>query len=190
MPSRWLTTDPIMDPEFVLLGDALWLDFVNTAPAAAHSSDSLPDIDAYDRWIRACRLRPDPARPALAAVRQFRRQLRGLADAMMSHAPIPSAVAGMLNQLLDARTGHERLVREGGHWQVRFLPHHPPTAQVAIARSAAATLAETGALVRACANPACGLLLLDTTPQHDRHWCSEDRCGHAGGVERRRGALR
>ena len=36
---------------FILLGDALWLDFVNTARGRTHSPpDLLPDADAYAEW--------------------------------------------------------------------------------------------------------------------------------------------
>ena len=44
------------DPEFILLGDALWLDFVNTARGRGPVTDRLPDAAAYHRWTKATRI--------------------------------------------------------------------------------------------------------------------------------------
>ena len=41
------------DPEFLLLGDAVWLDFVNSARGRdPFPPDLLPDIAAFGRWAR------------------------------------------------------------------------------------------------------------------------------------------
>lgn len=179
-----------MDPEFVLLGDALWLDFVNTAPAPGARPDTLPDLAAYHRWTKACRLPSDADALEFSSIRRVRARLVLLADALTEGTPVPSRAISTINQLLSRSDGHEQLVRESGKWQVRFLPGEAPPALVAVARSAAATLAEPEVLMRYCANPACRLRFHDRTPFHDRYWCSPLRaCKHVP-VERRRSALR
>ena len=40
----------IADPEFTLLGDALWLDFVNTKLTAPGNHDLMQDVAASPRW--------------------------------------------------------------------------------------------------------------------------------------------
>ena len=54
-------------PEFTLLGDAVWLDFVNTALGRVpNPPDLLPDATAFARWAvgrpRALGLRAENAR--------------------------------------------------------------------------------------------------------------------------------
>ena len=70
-----------MDPEFPLLADALWLDFVNTGRGP---HDLLPDLDAYHRWTKACRLPSDAAAMQLPALRRVRLVLEGLAEALVA----------------------------------------------------------------------------------------------------------
>ena len=179
-----------MDTEFVLLGDALWLDFVNTAREAGLRPDTIPDLAAYHRWTKACRLNSDADAVEFATIRRFRARLLLLAQALADAAPPPPRTIATINRLLQRRRGQEQLVRESGKWHVRFLPLEAPPALVAIARSAAATLMERDLVIRRCAHEACRLLFQDTTPIHDRYWCSPLRPCRDVPVERRRGALR
>jgi predicted RNA-binding Zn ribbon-like protein len=179
-----------MDPEFVLLGDALWLDFVNTAPEPGARPDTLPDLAAYHRWTKACRLPSDANALEFSGIRRVRARLVLLADALTDGTPVPSRTISTINQLLSRNTGHEQLVRESGKWQVKFLPVEAPPALEAVARSAAATLAESEVVLRFCANDACRLRFQDRTPFHDRYWCSPLRECTEVPVERRRSALR
>ncbi len=120
----------------------------------------------------------------------MRARLLLLADALTEGTPIPSRVISTINQLLSRRDGREQLVRESGKWQVRFLPTEAPPALEAVARSAAATLAEQEVVIRYCANDACRLRFQDRTPYHDRYWCSPLRACKEVPVERRRSVLR
>jgi predicted RNA-binding Zn ribbon-like protein len=179
-----------MDSEFVLLGDALWLDFVNTTRERGARPDAIPDLASYHRWTKACRLPSDADALEFSTIRRVRARLVLLADALADGTPVPSRAISTINQLLHRSEGHEQLVRESGKWLVRFLPGQAPPALVAVARSAAATLAEPEVLIRHCANDACRLLFHDRTPFHDRYWCSPWRSCSEIRVERRRSALR
>ena len=69
------------DPEFILLGDALWLDFANTAPFLPHRHDHLPDHAAYVRWNRALKLSAE-SDVAIDRVRRLRDQLLEMAQCL------------------------------------------------------------------------------------------------------------
>ena len=173
------------DAEFLLLGDALWLEFVNTI-AGPNRADSLPDTVSYLRWTKALRLEPPERVAAFDEAIQFRDRLARLAQALQAQRHPPAAAVDAINLRLAPLPGREHLVRVGGHWQIRFAPGRPPSALEAIARSAAETLADPLALIRSCANPECGLFLLDDAAHQIRRWCSPARCGRMGRTERRR----
>jgi predicted RNA-binding Zn ribbon-like protein len=175
------------DPEFLLLGDALWLEFVNTAHTPPGQRDALPDASAYLRWTKAVRVEPPVDRAGFAEARTFRGRLLLLARALQEgRSPPPSAVEA-INSRLGALDGREQLVRIGGSWRLRFQPVRAPAALQAVAQSAAQTLANPVAMIRLCANPECGLFFADDTPQQSRRWCTRSRCGDRGRIERRRG---
>ena len=178
------------DPEFILLGDAIWLDFVNTARARGRSADRMPDAAAYHRWNKACRIRSDADAIDHALVRRFRTRLIRLAEALAGRQPPPAASVSMINALLQDAGGRQQLTREGGAWHLHFAPEEPPPGLVAIAHSAAAALADPLLYVRECAAPGCNLFFSDVSLAQDRRWCAEDACGTGGWVERRRGVFR
>ncbi|HSB54230.1 MAG TPA: ABATE domain-containing protein [Gemmatimonadales bacterium] len=173
------------DSEFLLLGDALWLELVNTL-AGPNRADALPDAPAWLRFTKALRLEPPENAAVLQEALGFRERLARLAQALEGHRNPPGAAVDAINERLSALQGREHLVRVGGAWQIRFAPGRPPAALEAIARSAAETLANPVAMIRTCANPACALFLLDDTHNQSRRWCSPARCGKLGRTERRR----
>ena len=173
------------DPEFLLLGDALWLEFVNTM-AAPERAEGLADAAAYLRWTKAVRVGPPADSTAFEDALRFRDQLRNLARAMASSRTPPPSVVEAINTRLAGLEGCEQLIRVGGSWRLKFAPARPPSAVEAIARSAADALANPLAIVRVCANPECGLFLMDDSPSQGRRWCSRTRCGPRGRIERRR----
>jgi predicted RNA-binding Zn ribbon-like protein len=173
------------DSEFILLGDALWLDFANTAPFLPHRHDRLPDHAAYLRWTRALKLSAE-GDVEIERVRRLRDQLVDLAQCLDAARTPSSALTQGINAILGGLEGTEKLIRVGGAWRLRFQTMRPPTPIEAIAASAASTLANPLAHVRRCAGIDCGLHFTDLTPQQGRRWCSPGRCGHRGRVERRR----
>lgn len=174
------------DPEFLLLGDTLWLEFVNTAVTPPHASDVLPDPGAYLRWTKAVQVESPGDAAAFQAALALRSRLLGLAEALEEARTVAPSVIEALNRLLAGLEGREQLVRIGGHWRLRFAPGRPPGALEAIALSAAQTLANPLGRVRRCASQACGLYFLDESANQSRRWCSRSRCGQRGRVERRR----
>ncbi len=171
------------DHEFLLLGDALWLDFVNTARPAL---DALPDATAFQRWCRAVCVDPTAGPVSFTELRRFRERLTLLARALAEHRNPPPSAVEAINGRLAAVEGREHLVRIGGTWRIRFAPGRGPTALEAVAYSAAQSLAAPQVRIRVCANPSCGLFLQDDSPSQSRRWCSRSRCGQGTRVERRR----
>jgi predicted RNA-binding Zn ribbon-like protein len=180
-----------MHTEFPLLGDALWLDFVNTARGRVPDPpDLLPDDSAVLRWARAQRLDPNGGAPAVPVVREFRERLTALAEALHAGMQPPAASISAINEHLAQGGGCHQLTRISGEWRLRFAPERRPSFLEAIAQSAAASLADSLRLVRRCAGQSCSLFFTDDSPNQSRRWCSAAVCGCQTRVERRRGLLR
>lgn len=181
------------DPEFILLGDAVWLDFINTARGrggAAARAERMADGAAYHRWTKASRLRSDADTTDFAVIRRFRGRLIRLAEALAAGSPAPTVAITAINELVRRAGGHEQLTREGGVWRLRFALDAAPPALVAIAHSAAASLAASALRIRDCSSSGCTLFFADSSIGGDRRWCSAEPCGSSSWIERRRGALR
>jgi predicted RNA-binding Zn ribbon-like protein len=179
------------EPEFILLGDAIWLDFINTACGrTGPESEGLPDAAAYRRWVAALGLRAESDDDAFDEALRLRSGLLALADALAASQRPPATAISLINDLLRQRGGAEQLTRTGGEWRLQFAPGAPPPARAAIARSAALTLADPLLLVRQCAGADCTLFFTDDSLTQGRRCCSPDACGRTARVERRRGLLR
>jgi len=180
------------ESEFTLLGDAVWLDFVNTARGRVPSPpDLLPNTAAVGRWARAQSLDwADSNGISLDEVLRFRGRLTALAEALHSDLQPAAGSITAINEQLSRNGGSHQLTRVSGEWQLRFAPARPPTLLEAIAQSAAAGLADPLLFVRRCAGESCSLFFTDNSPSQGRRWCNAAVCGLQVKVERRRGLLR
>jgi predicted RNA-binding Zn ribbon-like protein len=177
--------------EFILLGDALWLDFVNSALGRSLSPpDLLPDPAAFARWTRLHRLDTAAGPSPFPRVVELRARLTELAELLHERRQPPPSLIAVLNEQLARSTGTQQLIRVGGDWHLRFTPERPLAPLEAIARSAAATLADGRIAVRHCAGEACSLFFTDDAQDERRLWCDADFCGRHAHVERRRGLRR
>jgi predicted RNA-binding Zn ribbon-like protein len=177
--------------EFILLGDALWLDFVNSARGRiAASPDRLSDPDAWARWSSLQHLDGAGDPVPFAQILDFRARLTDLAEAMHDGRAAPAGVIAVLNEHLGRTAGRQQLTRVGGAWRLRFAALRPPAPLEAIARSAAATLADGQTAVRRCAGESCSLLFTDNSANGSRRWCDPAECGRDTRIERRRGLRR
>jgi predicted RNA-binding Zn ribbon-like protein len=182
----------MMESEFTLLGDAVWLDFVNTSRGRVSSPpDLLSDSSALERWARAQSMEwSDESAPSLDEALTFRERLTALAEALHSDQQPPTGSISAINQQLARNSGHHQLTRVSGEWQLRFAAARRPTILLAIAASAAEVLADPLLLVRRCAGQSCSLFFTDDSPNERRRWCSTAVCGREVTIERRRGLLR
>jgi len=176
----------VSDPEFTLLGDAIWLDFINTAATPPDARDLLPDLPAYHRWTKASKLVSDTDQVSLDEVRGFRTQLAHLATALSEERQPRSSVIQAINEILARAGGHQQLLRVKGTWRTQFTPGRHASALEAIANSVALTLSESATRVRRCDGEGCTLFFADYSPNHSRRFCSAATCGKRLRVERRR----
>jgi predicted RNA-binding Zn ribbon-like protein len=177
--------------EFILLGDALWLDFVNSARGRiAASPDRLSDPGAWARWSSLQHLDGAGDPVPFAQILDFRSRLTDLAEAMHDGRAAPAGVIALLNEHLGRTAGRQQLTRVGGAWRLRFAPIRRLLPLEAIARSAAATLADGQTAVRCCAGESCSLLFTDSSASGSRRWCDPAECGRDARIERRRGLRR
>ncbi len=177
--------------EFTLLGDALWLDFVNTARGRTPlPPDLLPDGAAMERWALAQSLHTNGDSFLLLDVLRLRDRLTLLAEALHGGLQPPAGSIAAINEQLAGGDGCHQLTRVGGGWQLRFAPIRRPGLLEAIAQSAASSLANPLLFVRRCAGDGCSLFFADNSPNQSRRWCSATVCGREVRVERRRGLLR
>jgi predicted RNA-binding Zn ribbon-like protein len=179
------------DDRFTLLGDAVWLDFVNTAQGRiAPPPDLLPDFDDWRRWALTRKVDPGIDPSVFSAIRRFRDHLTALAETLHAELPPPGGAIAAMNELLTDRAGSQRLTRISGQWRLQFAPSRASTALETIARSAAGTLADPATRVRRCAGQHCSLFFTDDSPTGSRRWCDAGVCGRDRQIERRRGVLR
>jgi len=177
--------------QFTLLGDAVWLDFINTGQGRiAPPPDLLPDFDAWRRWAITRKLDPGTDPSEFPGIRRFRDQLTALAEALHAERPPPGGSIAAMNELLNHRGGSQRLTRVSGQWRLQFTPSRSSTALETIGRSAAGTLADPVTRVRRCVGQQCSLFFTDDSPTGSRRWCEADVCGRDRQIERRRGILR
>ncbi|MGH7499841.1 MAG: CGNR zinc finger domain-containing protein [Gemmatimonadales bacterium] len=179
------------DDQFTLLGDAVWLDFVNTARGRiAPPPDLLPDFAAWRRWTLTRKLDAGEDSAEFPDIRRLRDQLTALAEALHAERPPPGGPIAAINEILAHRSGSQQLTRVSGRWRLRFAPARASSALEVIARSAAGTLADQLMRVRRCGGENCTLFFADDSPAGSRRWCDAEVCGRDAHVERRRGILR
>lgn len=175
------------DPEFILLGDALWLDFVNTGEGRSpQSPDRLPDLAAYHRWAKAEKLTSDADIIPFGKLIDLRTTLAGLADIIAGGRQAPASAVETINEFLAQTAGYFQLIRTQGMWRVQFTPGHSTRASDAIVLSAARSLADSRKKVHRCAGDGCSLFFIDDSATQSRKWCSAEACGARNRVERRR----
>lgn len=175
------------DPEFILLGDALWLDFVNTAEGRTlDAPDRLPDVAAYHRWAKAEQLASDADLVPFPKLMALRETLSGMAAVLATGRQAPASAVESINEFLSQTAGYFQLIRTRGQWQVQFTPGHSTRASDAIVLSAARGLADSERKVHRCAAEGCGLYFTDDSATQSRKWCSPEACGARHRVERRR----
>jgi len=167
------------------LGSRLWIDLVNSAPAAL--GDFLATDDGWHRWLRAAGLdagAADAMRPQALALRET---LARLFECLRTGSRPKPADLERVNDLLAAGAPQPRLAWRGGALVVE--EHRPegagPLAAIAADFADFAARHEPARL-RHCANPECSLVFYDTARNGTRRWCSMAACGNRSKVRSRR----
>jgi predicted RNA-binding Zn ribbon-like protein len=194
---------------FPLVGDRLWLDFVNTddtrRPDGTRRPDVLLDFDVFVDWLqaadvfdaeRAAGLRrramqqPAGAAAALVDARRVRAALRALAERGAGAPAVRADVVAEINRVLGRSTVTRRVEeRPDGTYARAFATIGDAFAglTVPVVDSAADALVR-GELprVRRCSDPRCPRVFLDTTKNGRRRWCDMATCGNRAKAARHR----
>jgi predicted RNA-binding Zn ribbon-like protein len=179
---------------FLLLGEPLAIDLVNTLVPAAYGGDLLATPWALEAWVlaEAGRLPAGATGGHTLAVEDFsrlREALRALFQAALHTTPPPRFAVARLNAASRAAAAYAQLAwPSDAHPSVRMRYATPPAQPAAvllgaIARSAMDLL--TGPdrdRLRQCEGPGCSLLFVDKRRQ--RRWCSPFLCGNRVRVAR------
>ena len=173
------------------------LDFVNTKfmTEGGRRTDPLSGFTALVEWLSESRLvarkqlqrasklsgAGDSAERVYRSALALREALLSMVDRIAAGRPVPRASLEAINRAISRRSGSARLVRSAGHFEetIQLEMKDPAQLIVPIAASASDLLCRGDlALVKRCANRACGAFFYDTSKNHTRRWCSTTECGN------------
>lgn len=172
---------------FMFVGNALWLDFLNTEPCVGGlKTELLFSSEALALWGEAAGVPPPPVVPPkdrawLSGALELRRLLRNAAVRLVSGQDLPAALVQSVNRYLREKPFVRVLQPSAAGWALASQPANPTseafTAFIALdfARFIAAGRTDR---VRQCAHPDCVMVFLDTSKNGSRRWCSMETCGN------------
>ncbi|HEX4936350.1 MAG TPA: CGNR zinc finger domain-containing protein [Gemmatimonadaceae bacterium] len=183
---------------FVLVGERLWLDFVNTDDVRRGSRiDLLRDFDALVRFLEAvvildaeratgmrrrAQQQPAGAAAALVDARRVRAALRALAERGAHSERVRGDALAEINRVLGRSAGTRRVEsRADGSFARAFVPVGDAFAGliIPVVESAAdALIAGELPRVRRCGDPRCSRVFFDNTRNGRRRWCDMATCGN------------
>lgn len=193
-------------PQFVFVGERLWLDFVNTDDArGGERVDGLSDFEGLVRWMEAAHVvdaercqallrrgeaQPSGATAALVEARRVRAALRALAERGRTDLGDRAREVAIdeINRVLSRSVGTRRVeALPGGGFVRSFVPVGDAFGGlvIPIVESTVDTLVR-GELfrIRRCADPRCPRFFLDESRSQTRRWCSMRVCGNRAKVRR------
>jgi len=189
VPAEWVDG-------FLILGNQLALDFLNTQPALEDGlQELLPDLQALERWLLAAgilsstaaatplrRWRDSPRAEAfLRKLHAFREALRREVIRQERGLPISESFLEELNQLLEQHPSRMAVQRHAKQLSLNvvFEPREPEDIWAPIAAAAADLLSGVPKdRVRKCESESCVLHFYDTSKKGSRRWCSMSLCGN------------
>ncbi len=182
---------------FELIGGHPTLDLVNTLDwrfRAAGSEEFLAtykdllDFAGQSQLIPSGQLRrllraADEAasRRVLASVKELREAAASVFYSMLDDASPATAATKALDRLFQAARDHQRLIWCHGRmvWDWAETDASPEMPLWLLSLNTARLMtSEDIELVRACGNPECRWLFLDTSKNHTRRWCDMRLCGN------------
>lgn len=206
-----VTPTPVRGTDaYVLVGERLWLDFVNSDDAmharGEARRDAVETFDGFVSWLSAARVldeeratamirraqqQPTGSSAALHEARRLRNVLRALAE--RGDAPQERATQtaiSEINRILGRSAGSRRVEpRSDGGFVRNFVTAGDVFAglMIPIIESAADALV-SGELqrVRKCADPRCSRVFYDGSRNGKRRWCDMKTCGNRAKAARHR----
>ena len=174
--------------DFPFLGNALWVDFLNTEPVlpGGGTGDLIDRPEAFGRWARAAgEIEPhDPFEPDQGEMQEtlrFRAVLREGAESLLAGRAPPKITVSAINEKLARSPVVSTLVEKGAGWELASRPMAGTAS--ALLGKVAADFAHTLVSgrpdrLRRCEHPGCVMLFIDTSKNGKRRWCSMETCGN------------
>lgn len=190
----------MMTVPFLFLGNAAWLDFVNTEIGIGDERvELLTDFDALMRWGREAALLGgnedqgsggaglDQSRRTaiLNEALSLRAELRKAAGDLTRGRSPGSPLVDRVNKILGEHPIVLSLRRADGAWGIGLTPTEPGPRDVLarVAEDFARFMATADPrFLRRCANERCRIYFYDTSKNHTRRWCSMELCGNRAKV--------
>ena len=183
---------------FILIGERLWLDFVNTDDVRRSARlDLLRDFEALVRFLemvgildaeralgmrRRAQQQPAGAAAALVDARRVRAAMRALAERGANSERVRGDALAEINRVLGRSAGTRRVEsRADGSFARAFVPVGDAFAGliIPVVESAADSLIAGELLrVRRCGDPRCSRVFFDATRNGRRRWCDMATCGN------------
>ena len=182
--------------KFSLIGNNLFLDFVNTQKIRdGQPFETLESFADFAGWMIAVNLlEPGQAEDLFkkwngdsATVKflqetiRFRNLLRGMAENIADGKDISEETLKAINAHLKKQSGFTEIEKSenGFEKRFRFDLSEPSKLLQPVAESAADFLCYGNfEFLRKCESAACVLFFYDTTKNHKRRWCSMKACGN------------
>jgi len=182
--------------KFSLIGNNLFLDFVNTQKMRdGQPFETLESFADFVAWATAVKLlEPGQAEDLfekwndesltgkfLQETVRFRNLLRELAENIAGGKEISEETIRAINARLKKQSGFTELEKgeNGFEKRFRFDLSEPSKLLQPVAESAADFLCYGNfEFLRKCESSACVLFFYDTTKNHKRRWCSMKACGN------------
>jgi predicted RNA-binding Zn ribbon-like protein len=182
--------------DFELVAGHPTLDFVNTLDWRFRESGPEELIPDYDNLLRfatqstlltsgeAQILRRSATNRAVTEALRSALELREAAAqilyALMDDAAPPAGAIKKLNHHLQAVQSNRTLIWNNSRLQRSWLSKSDPNLPIWLLAQSASDLLTSDAVssIRACANPECRWLFLDTSKNHSRRWCVMKVCGN------------
>ncbi len=187
-------SDPGTRP-FLFVGNALWLDFVNTEIMREGSRTDL--LDGYPAWVDwmvqvgvvdegsgALLLGQDAGGIGVRTVvqaRELRTALRAVAEAASAEQGVPDDSITVINTWLARRRVRKVIARTEAGYELKAVEawDEPADLLAAVAESAAEFICSDRLhLVRKCESDRCILHFYDNSKNHGRRWCRMSACGN------------
>ena len=180
--------------KFVLVGNNLAIDFVNTEIVVdGEPADLLADIVDFAAWAASAGLVTATRANALLpvwmrrskglpkAVLDLRRALKAIFAALLKGDSVPAQALDSVAQAINKDSSRVELRKTAAGFEKHVIHEFddPQQLLVPIAQAATELLCEGDlANLRKCENPQCVLLFYDITKSHRRRWCSMATCGN------------
>jgi len=147
---------------------------------ASEPDDVLASPGAPARWLRDAALLthlPDLSVAQETALLELRETIWSLADALIRGARLPTEAVDRLNAVAAGPAPIPQL--DAASLTVYRNVDDPVQAALTIIAQDAVDLlgGPLRSRIKACSQPDCRMLFLDTSPSMRRRWCSMDRCG-------------